>query len=287
MYHLRYILILFIVGYSSVTYGQLADFNFNVTAIDETCTKNGILVMTVSNTSPNAEINYKLYLAPNFNTPFAETLENSFSSLGAGSYRVVASQILNGDSNSKQIDIVIENLVETLEFQLTDSSGINCDSTATLTVVILSGNATLYEIISGPEIRPLQTSNTFTNLVSGTYIVRVFDDCNDASSKSYTLLLANSNINIGSAIVLNTNLSCTSVEIRNSITPSINAPILYPLLINYTVFAPDGTVSEILTQNIVAGPSDVLQLIQNINLFGSQIFSVSIKITDNCNKVFL
>lgn len=286
MYYLRYLLIILLLNCSSVIYSQLADFNFNAVATDETCSNNGIIVMTVSNTSQNAEINYKLFVAPDFTTAVAETLENSFSGLASGSYRIVASQILNGQSNSKQIDLVINDLVQPLDFQLIDSSGINCDSTASITVIVLSGNPTLYEIFAGPETRALQASNVFNSLPSGTYIVRVFDDCNDASSKSYTLLVGNTDLNVGTPVLSNFSINCTTVDVSNSISSSTTSPILYPLIVNYTVFAPDGSVAQTFVQNILTGPANTFQLTQTIALFGSQLFNVTIKITDNCNREY-
>jgi hypothetical protein len=145
--------------------------------------------MTVSNTAAGAQIKYQLYLAPDFETVIAQTLAPSFLTLQAGSYRVIATQTLNGASNFVQKDAVIRNLVEKLDFEITDSASFDCATTATLTVVVLEGNPTLYEIIAGPVTRPLQTSNEFTNLGSGTYSIRVFDDCNDALSIRTPLLL--------------------------------------------------------------------------------------------------
>lgn len=287
MPNFRYIVFFLLCGLTSHTYGQLTNFNLAVSPSNETCTNNGKLEMTVSNTTPNAEITYKLFLAPDYTNTVAETLDNSFSSLPAGNYRVVATQILNGQSNSQQVDAVIQDLVELLEFQLTDSSASDCDTTASIIVQVMSGNPTLYEIISGPELRPLQNSNIFENLATGTYIIRVFDDCNDASTKAYTLILGNNDLEIGAPEYSNTNPSCDFLEIKNSITSTTGALILYPLTVQYTIFAPDGTVAQNFTQIISSGPADVLELFQNIELFGGQLFAINIQVTDNCNNAFV
>ncbi|CAM3979197.1 T9SS type B sorting domain-containing protein [Flavobacterium antarcticum] len=277
---------LFLFLTASTAYSQLSDFNFTVTVVAETCTNNGSIEMIVANTEPNAELTYQLFLAPEFTNPMAETAGNSFSGLTAGSYRVVAIQSNNGDSNSKQIDVVVEDLIETLDFEMDDSTATNCDTTATLTVNIISGNPTFFEIISGPETRSLQTSNEFSGLSSGTYIIRVFDECDDALSKAYTFVLANNDLNIGAPQLPKIYTSCTSVEIINKITSNTSGSILYPLQVKYTVLAPNNTVAQIATQTISSGPTDVLELSQNINLFGGQLFSVQIEVTDNCNNVF-
>lgn len=287
MYNLRIILLLFCSSFSSFSYSQLADFTLNVAATDETCTNNGMLQMSVSGTIPNAEISYQLFLSPDFTSPVAETMATSFSSLASGTYRIVATQSLNGQVSVQQVDVVIKDLLESLDFEITDSTATECDVTATLSVVVLSGNPTLYEIISGPVIRPLQTSNEFSNLPEGTYIVRVFDECNDALSKAYTFVLGSNNLSIGAPELPEIYSSCDFVEIINHITSNTSAPILYPLLIKYTVFAPDESIAQNLTQSIASGPADVLELFQNINLFDNQLFSIEIEVTDNCNNIFV
>ncbi len=103
---------------TSIGFSQLADFNFNVVATDETCSGNGTLEMTVSNTTPGSEIIYSLYLSPDYTNAIAETNINSFGSLQAGNYRVIATQSLAGLSNSQQQDVVIQDLVETLDYGL-------------------------------------------------------------------------------------------------------------------------------------------------------------------------
>lgn len=285
MHLTRYFYIMFLL-FSISGFGQLTDFNFNVTATNETCTNNGVLEMTVSNTTPGAEIVYELFLAPDFNNPIAQTLISSFSGLSAGNYRVVANQSNNGQTNSKQKDVVISDLIEVLDFSISDSTNSNCDTTALLIVNVTSGNPVMYEIISGPEIRPLQTSNEFANLPAGTYNVRVFDDCGDALSKAYTFNLLINDLSIGAPILPDIYTSCTSIDISSSVSSNSELPILYPLNINYTVFAPDGSVAQNFTQNFATGPDNVLELVQNINTFGGQLFDVKIEVIDNCNTVF-
>lgn len=270
-----------------LSYGQLANFNFSVTPTNETCTGNGMLSMNVSNTQPGAEIIYSLYLAPEFDIVIATTAAPFFLTLREGTYRVVATQFINGQSNSQQQDVVINDLIEVLDFELTDSAAIDCDVTATITVNVLAGNPTFYEIISGPMIVPLQTSNQFTNLVAGTYVVRVFDNCNDALTKTYTFFIGNNNFSIGAPVLPQVHPSCTTLELINNINSNTSAPLLYPLIVDYTIFAPDNSVAQTFLQTITSGSPTTLQLSQNINLFGDQIFTVQIEVKDNCGNTFL
>lgn len=286
MIYLRSILCIILCGLTANCYSQLDDFTFNASATAETCTSNGLIEMVVANTIPDAEIRYKLYLAPDFENHIAETMTSSFLTLQSGSYRVRATQTLGSQSAFKQIDVVVEDLVEKLEFEMTDSAAIDCDVTATLTVNVTAGNPQFYEIISGPVTRSLQASNSFSNLPSGTYGVRVFDDCNDALVKEYTFLIGNNDFSIGAPVFPELFTSCSSVTITNQIGSNTSAPILYPLSVTYTVYAPNGSVSQTLLQTIASGPPNNLELIQEINLFGAQLFDVKIDVSDNCGNVF-
>lgn len=283
MSYLRLILILFLCSCGNTAYSQLADFTINVVVSDETCTNNGKLDMTVSGTTVNSTIVYRLYLSPDFVTSIAETSTSTFSSLAAGSYTVVATQTLNGAFNIATVDVVIDDETENLDFEISDSGAVDCGTTATVIVDVLSGNAVSYEIIAGPVLVPLQSSNEFTNLSSGNYLIRVFDDCGDALSKAYVLVIGTNNLNIGAPVLPNIYSSCTSVTIQNTVTTGSSA-ILYPLIVNYTVFAPDGSVSQNYSQTITSGGATVLQLQQVIDLFGGDLFTLSIDITDNCDN---
>lgn len=285
MAQLRIIIIFLLCTFSMTSYGQLAPFNINAVVSNETCTNNGKIVVTSSGTVAGAEIVYRLYLAPDFDTSIAETAGNSFTSLGAGSYRIVATQSANNLVITKSLDVVIQNEKEILDFELSEFVASECSATGKIIVDVLAGNAMTYEIISGPEIRPLQSSNEFAGLASGTYIIRVFDNCGDALSKTYTLVLGSNNLDISDPELPDVYTSCTTIDIKNIITPDVGA-ILYPLNVNYTVFAPDGSVSQNYTQTISTGPETGLELTQQITLFANQLFTVKIVLTDSCNNVF-
>ena len=282
---LRPILILLLCSISSLSYGQLTNFNFNATANDETCTNNGKIEMSVSNTSPGAEITYKLFLAPDFENHIAETMTSSFLTLKAGSYRVVATQSLAGESNTKQKDFVINDLLQSLDYELTATALNPCDVTSTLKVVVLSGSPTGYEILSGPITRPLQTSNEFTNLVSGVYVVRVFDTCNDALSKAYTFVVGSNTLSIGAPVLPELYTSCNSAIIKNTISSNTAVPISYPLSVTYTVTA-QGGVTQNFSQTINSGAADSIELSQSVDFYGSQVFTVMVKVVDNCGSIF-
>src|SRR5690348_14839184 len=92
----------------------IPDFSLTVTKTNETCTGNGSLTFNVSGTAPGATITYSIYLLPNTTTPIAVTSANTVTGLSAGNYRVVATQTLGVENNSKQSDISIANNIVNL-----------------------------------------------------------------------------------------------------------------------------------------------------------------------------
>jgi len=92
-------------------------------------------------------------------------------------------------SNTQQQDIQIADARTVVTYQLS-SQAVTC-SVGNLTVSVLSGNPTSYEIISGPVTVAPQPSNVFQNLPSGTYNVRVNDNCGEGVVQSYTLTFSN------------------------------------------------------------------------------------------------
>ena len=266
-------------------FAQLSDFNFNVSATDETCAGNGTLNMSVSNTTPGASVAYELFLSPDFTNAIAATTAASFGSLPSGNYRVVATQTLGIESNTQQQDAVIQDLVVDLDFEISYNTVADCDVTGTIIVTVLSGTPTSYEILSGPVTVPPQDSNEFSGLPSGTYMIRVFDDCDDALSKSFTMLLD------GMATVVSPGMlppvfdSCTAVEITSSIVSNLD--IAYPITIVQTVFPPDGSPNQVTSTTYQTGDPLGFDIVHNIPLFGDLPFAYSLSLTDNCGNEFV
>lgn len=271
---------------TSISYSQLADFNFDVVATNETCAGNGTLQMSVSNTTGGSEIIYRLYLAPDFTNAIAETTTNSFGSLQSGNYRIIATQSLNGMTNSQQEDVIIQDLVVDLDYGISYTTQTACDVTATLSVNILTGNPASYEIIAGPVTAPPQASNEFPGLPTGTYVIRVYDDCNDALTKTFAFFLTTNNLEISQATLPVVYDSCTAAIAENVVTPAAGTQIIYPLTITYTVHPPDGSPDQVVTENIPTGSPNSLELSNTLPLYGDQVYNFDIVITDNCGNHF-
>ncbi|WDO14346.1 gliding motility-associated C-terminal domain-containing protein [Flavobacterium sp. WW92] len=280
------------------SYGQLPDFTLTVTSTDETCNRNGMLSFTVSGTHPNANIIYTIYKLPNTTSPYATVSTNTLSGLVGGTYRVIATQTLGTESNSKQQDAVINSTVTALQFNMTYSD-IPCSLNRNINVIVTSGNPTGYEIIAGPVIKPRQPSNVFTNLVAGNYLIKVYDSCGNAVTRSYTLVTPESISNplaISEHLVPDSELSaCSSVGVRHVLSVDPDYIINYPLTIVYTIYPPGGGAPIIRTftiNRIEDFTSFDLTSNPNTYVFEADLpyydqpYSYNLLITDACGNQF-
>lgn len=270
-----------LIFFTQCVQGQLSNFILNVTKTDVQCTSNGSLTFSVSNTTNGATMLYSVYLLPDVTTPISVQSALTISGLGAGNYRVVATQSLGNQSGSQQQDIRIIDLRNPLTYQISSSPEV-CLNDGTITVNVINGTPVSYEIFSGPMTRPLQTSNTFTGLTAGVYQIRVFDNCNQGVVQTYTLLRANTALNFN---LLNPVLaSCNTVTIGfgfQSVVPTPGGVIKYPIQVTATVFPPSGS-PIIYNQTITSGNA----FSQQVPFYTNQPYNYSFTITDGCGTVY-
>nr|MBP8066614.1 hypothetical protein [Flavobacterium sp.] len=270
---------------STFTYGQLNTFTLQVTPTGETCTGNGVLTFTVSNTTPGASIVYTIYRLPDITTPVAVTGSTSITGLVAGNYRVIATQSLGAQSNTQQQDVTILNQIAAFLYNLI-SQRVICGNDGKITVSVTQGTAVNYEIIAGPMTVPLQTSNVFTGLVAGLYQVRVFNTCGDGIVRDVLVESSNPNINI--LELSSGNFTCSTIGITAEIesgTTTLQNIIAYPLQVQCTVFPPSGA-PIVVNQTFANGSLITNQLGLQIPFFYDQSYTYNFSITDACGNVY-
>ncbi len=232
---------------------QLQPFVFNVTSTDESCTGNGTLTFEATDITPGATVTFKTYKLPNTTIPIASQTTTMLTGLVSGTYLVIATQNLSDESNTQEQSVIISNIITPLIYNVSGTNS-QCSIGGTITVNVTSGNAAFYEIISGPVIRPLQTTNIFSDIPPGTYEIRVFDECGEALVKTYIVFSDSPSIQFSPATFDNTPLlSCNSINIKNAIIASNGAEITYPLTFTYTVYPPNGGTPVIIIQTITSG----------------------------------
>jgi len=269
--------VLLILFCSQLTYSQLSNFVFSVTATNETCTANGTLSFSVSNTTSGSAIVYAIYKLPNTTTPLTTTSAASFNGLTAGTYLVIAEQTLGSESGTQQQQAIILDQKVVLTYQITGTEVI-CGNDGVLTIETLTGTAATYSIINGPVLRPPQPSNVFNNLPAGQFTIRVIDSCGEGVVQTYTLTSKNPALtftNVFSAVS-----GCNTVNLGFNFTTTVDAPdgvIKYPLQVVTTVNPPTG--SPIITTSTI---SNGTSFAVNTPLFTPQPYTFSFVITDGC-----
>ena len=283
---LRSMFLLLTLLITTLAYPQLDSFELSLTKTDETCLGNGTLTFSVDTPSPTAVFLFTVYKFPNLNVPVSVTSSNSLSGLNAGTYKVVATQTVNDLINSDEEQIVIESAISPLEYSI-DVSNQNCSQGAQITLNATVGSISQCEIISGPELRPLQTSTVFSNLQEGTYNIRAFNSCGEAVVTTYTVLLGSADLAISEGILSNDSSSnCDMVNISNMITPAEGTTISYPITIAYTIHPPGGANDIVVTQQIPTGMPGTLEVSQEFQIYEGEDYTYDMQVTDNCNVVF-
>ena len=265
---------------------QLSNFSLNVSKTDETCLGNGSLTLSVSNTSANASILYKIYKLPNVTNAIFISSDNYMGGLSAGNYKVIALQSLGSNQNSKEQTVTVEN--KRVDFNFTVSStNQSCSAGGTITVRATTGIVARCEIVKGPEKRELQTSNVFANLPGGTYNIRAYDECGNGKVKTYTLSLINSVLTISNPTYPDVvNKICDSIRVNNSIAPS-SGSINYPISVTHTLTPMDlGGNSIVINQVFETGQANLQVVSAVLPRLDGQTYTYDVTVTDNCNTVY-
>ena len=261
-------------------------FTFSAVATPETCYGNGSITFSASNTDPNGTILYIVYKLPNSTTPYATVNSNLLSSLTSGTYRIIAKETIGIISTQQQLDVTVNNTIVPLVFSVR-SINQACSNTSDISVNIISGTATSYEIFFGPLHFPLQTSSTFTGLPVGVYKVRVYDNCGVGVVQTFTVNLNSAGITIGTPTYTNTiPPSCNFTVATNIITPALGTVLGYPLTVTYTLHPPGGAPSSSFTTLLLSGNPLTQSLTTTLPDYINQNYSYDITIVDACNSTY-
>lgn len=279
------LLLFTVVLFSTTVNAQLQSFNLQVDKTDETCLGNGSITINVTNVTQQATMLYKVYHLPDVTNPIAIlTTDNTVNSLTSGAYRVVAIQALGSQSNSQQQDVTINNAITNYTFSVAAANQ-SCADGGNIVVNTITGYPAAYEIMSGPVTRPLQESNVFTNLPSGTYNIRVFDICGMGKVKTFTLSVVNSVLTISQPSLTNTE-ACDEVTVSNTISSSGGA-ISYPLTVRHTLNPMNMSgESLVINQVLTTGSQESVTVSAVVPRYMTDSYTYELSVTDNCNVVY-
>jgi len=270
----------------SAAYSQLPDFNLSLTKTDETCLGNGSITFTVTNKSPNSAMLYKVYVLPDVTNPITIMSNTTIGSLSAATYKVVAIQSLGNQSNRQEKTITIDYKVVPFSFDVSTSMQ-HCDAGGDVNVIATSGTLASCEILSGPVVRPLQTSNVFNDLPSGTYNIRAFDICGVAKVKTYTLTVYTSDLNISETSYPEAkSVICDSIKVMNIITPTAGV-IAYPISVEAKLSPLSiGGDSITINQTFPSGDPGILAVTMTVPRYMTESYTYDLKVIDKCAKIY-
>lgn len=275
---MKRIILFFTILLSVSSWAQLANFTITATKQnDETCPSNGAISWSVSGTTPGAILTYNI-VDTTTNTVVLSTTSNSFGGLTSGSYKVVATQTFNNNSNQATSNTVaISNQVLPLTFSLTKNSDEICGMDGEFTVNVSSGRAPyIYQLLdaNNNNVTVSQSGNTFSNLAAGNYKVRVVDQCGAGTISFITIQNTPSNINFFN--IQGVYETCSNVKLS---IYSYNWNVKYPLTMSARYTNPLTGLQETKTGlPVQSGMPNVT--IPNFTTVGS--LDVEITVADAC-----
>lgn len=277
----RNLLALLLLLCTSTLFASLPNFTLTLTPTPQTCLGNGAISFTPVGITPQANMDYAVYLLPNTTTPLTTVTSGSVSGLVAGNYRVIATQSFNGESNTSTADVTVANQVVQLQYTLAQTK-VRCGNDGKITVTVTAGTAVSYQIMAGPVTVAPQASNVFNNLPAGLYQVRVFDNCGEATVVSIQVGVAQPLVVIDMAQFDGGHLpSCNTITTSHFFGTLTNYEIFYPLTFQLTVYPPGGAMPVIVTSTVTSGTTADI----NIPYFTGQ-YTYNVKVIDACGNQY-
>ncbi len=297
--------LLLCTGFYVLNAQTLPAFSLTVTPANETCPGNGALAFSVGpDTTAGATIVYSIYLSPNFATPIATTTGNSFTGLGAGTYKVIAKQTFGSDWSQETWDGDINSLIVPLTYSSSTSKTV-CTNSGVITVTINSGipapiNAySLYDASGTTLVEGPQTSNIFNSVPAGDYRLKVKDACGQVTIQAVSVVQYTNYAAVDqpNTPVISIN-SSGKLDIAYNIHPPGGAETVmaFPIIAVTQVKDPSGAVVQTITNTVVSsdggnnivegGSSDQITYnLTNLNYYPNQAYTIVTTLTDRCGNI--
>lgn len=262
-------------------------FEVQTAKTDETCPGNGTITLSTLNATEGASVRYRVYLLPDTTSPLFNSTGTLVTGLNDGTYSVIATQDSNGTITTAQTEVVIEDHTIPLVYDVATVNSF-CGPDGTMTITASSGTPVGYELLSGPVTRPLQPSNTFTNIPAGNYQVRVTDNCGTAIVVTTRVFSDVSPIIIGPPLFPDVQLpACDLLTVAHDLTPENPDAILqFPLTAVLTLYPPGGADPIVYTQSITQLFRDDPDFYQVIPFYYDTDYYYDFQVTDPCGTTY-
>jgi len=301
-------LLLFVFSFTAT-----AQLVATVTPLDALCAGTGSLNLGVTGNDPAGVITFTVYSGANTSGSLVGSVTTTvpytppyfLSSLNAGTYTVVATQVVGGvTTTSPAVTRVIANSSESATYNTT-IRGTRCGPDGAVTINTERGAPLRYELYSTFPIpagaTPIATSttNVFTGLATGLYGVRVYDACGQFADVTVRIQPETTNVTVSAVQWPVNHISltlgedwhldaCDRISPQHRIYTNRVQEIFYPLTITYIITDPDGNVMpQRFTQTIASGdPYDQYFRAGPIPFFECEAYSYDMEVRDACNNMF-
>jgi len=289
----------------------MAQLNLTVTPTDALCAGQGLLTFSVTGNDPAATITYVIYGGANTSAPQVGTVTQTptstppyeLRSLNAGTYTVVATQLIGGvPTVSAPQTVVIRTTTESAEYA-PDIQGTRCGTDGKVTINTVRGVPVRYDLYNGttPSGSPIATVNApaaglFENLAVGTYTVVVTDACGFTANITVPIIQETTNVimdpvtwPVQAPLVLGEDWSlvdCNHIAPQHRISTVGLQNIFYPVVITYVVTSPDGVVQAPVTQRIEDGSNNQSFRSAPILFYPCQQYTYTMTLVDACGNTF-
>ncbi|OYQ42912.1 hypothetical protein CHU92_03785 [Flavobacterium cyanobacteriorum] len=265
-------------------FAQLPDFTLTLTSTPETCNGNGSIGISVSGTNPAATMIYTVYLLPDENNYVTQVNAGPVLNRGAGNYKVVATQSLGAESNTRTAFVTIANNTVPLLFGATITRS-RCGNDGAITVNVTSGTAVSYQIIQ-PFLSPVQASNVFSGLAPGLYKVKATGSCGQEFNIDVTVTAAQTQLAIDAPEIAGGQLpGCNQIQISHFYGTINNFELFFPLTFTFSVNNPNGGAPTVITQTVASGSNLGNDIVVNIPFYNNQAYSYTLSVTNACGAV--
>jgi gliding motility-associated-like protein len=262
------------------------DFEVTGTPQHELCPGNGSLTLSTQNAVPDVTVNYKVYKLPNTTTAIFNSSGTFVGNLNDGTYLIIATQVVNGTPVQDTTEVIIEDQTVLLDYDIEVENAL-CGPDGSMTITTVTGNPVTYEIIAGPVTIPPQASNILANIPTGTYTVRVTDNCGTGIVTTQFVPSDASVLEIGIATFPDIQLpACDLITLAHEIAPvEEDMEPQLPLNATITLYPPDGTGPIVYTQTITI-LGDGPDLVQVIPFYYDTPYYYDLEIVDACGVVY-
>lgn len=278
---------------------QITNFGMVLSTTDETCTGNGEIIISISNTQAGSQFRFEVYRIDNLITPIYEvdgltatstTFVHTATAINSGDYTVKTTQTFGTETNNLSNNVSVSSAIQPIVFTTTEEA--ICGGLR-ITANVTSGHPNTYELLDENDnvVVGHQTSNVldFTPSSNGIYRVRVTDTCGEATVFEFTINESSEYtvIRSGSDDLFYKMTDCNTIHHREKLRYNGSATIpdfKFPIQVQIEIENPTGGANTIYNTTWTSN-ADNEELI-DVPYYEGEAYSYKVTFTDACGQTF-